>query len=415
MRILHTSDWHLGQKFLHNDRETEHNLALDWLRTCIETHQVEALIVAGDIFDVGNPPNYALQRYYRFLTSLLGTSCRHIVITGGNHDSPSTLEAPRELLQALNIQVLGAAPENPEDAFLFLKNEQGEPEAIIVAVPFLRDRDLRQGGHSDGAFDRVARIREGIVAHYQKLAALAEPYRQLNIPIIATGHLYASGAGASERQDNIYLGDVANIEAGQFPEAFDYVALGHIHRAQPIGGHRHIRYSGSLIPLSFSEIKDDKSVALLDFEGSKLGDIQIIPLPVFRRLKTIQGNAEEVKIALQNLADSAHDELKPWVEVIVEMENYVPQMDVQLREFVADMNLELLKIRILRTTQAAENNEEATANLALEDLEVSDVFKKRCEQFNMAQEETTALVETFLELRQWMLEKQDADLNLPKT
>ncbi|NUN99844.1 MAG: exonuclease SbcCD subunit D C-terminal domain-containing protein [Saprospiraceae bacterium] len=412
MRILHTSDWHLGQKFLHNDRETEHRLALDWLRHCIETHKVDALIVSGDIFDVGNPPNYALQLYYRFLTGLLGSSCRNIVITGGNHDSPSTLDAPRELLQALNIQVLGAAPEQPEDALLLLKDAHDRPIAVVAAVPFLRDRDLRQGGVAANGFDRVTRVREGIVQHYQQLAVLAEPYRQYEIPILATGHLYAFGAASSDKQDNIYLGDVANIEARQFPEIFDYVALGHIHRAQPVGDSSHIRYSGSLLPLSFSEVKDDKSVCLLNFEGRTLKSIEPIPVPVFRRLKTIQGDLEAVKSSLERFAAKPHGTLTPWVEVLIETDEYVPQMDVQLRDFAAGMNLELLKIRVNRIGKSREIEEE-TAPLALEDLEVSDVFRKRCEQFGIPETESKALMETFLELRQWMQEKQDATLNQP--
>ena len=412
MRILHTSDWHLGQKFLHNDRETEHRLALDWLQHCIETHEVEALIVSGDIFDVGNPPNYALQLYYRFLTGLLGTACRNIVITGGNHDSPSTLDAPRELLQALNIQVMGAAPENPKDAMLELKDEQGRLLAVVAAVPFLRDRDLRQGGNPTSGFDRVARVREGIVQHYQQLAAYAEPYRQYNVPILATGHLYAFGAASSDKQDNIYLGDVANIEAGQFPDIFDYVALGHIHRAQTIGDAAHIRYSGSLLPLSFSEVKDDKSVSLLDFEGQKLKNIQQIPVPVFRRLKTIQGDLEGVKESLQRFAERPHGSLIPWVEVLIETDQYVPQMDVQLRDFATGMNLELLKIRVNRIGVSPDSDTE-TAGVALEDLEVTEVFKKRCEQFQIPEAESGALMQTFLELRQWMQENQDATLNQP--
>lgn len=412
MRILHTSDWHLGQKFLHNDRETEHRLALDWLRHCIETHEVEALIVSGDIFDVGNPPNYALQLYYRFLTGLLGTSCRNIVITGGNHDSPSTLDAPRELLQALNIQVLGAAPENPEAAILELKDEKNRLLAVVAAVPFLRDRDLRQGGNTVSGFDRVARVREGIVQHYQQLAVCAAPYRQYPIPILATGHLYAFGAASSDKQDNIYLGDVANIEAQQFPDIFDYVALGHIHRAQAVGDAAHIRYSGSLLPLSFSEVKDDKSVCLLDFEGQKLRKIQQIPVPVFRRLKTIQGDLEAVKESLLRFADRPHGDLPPWVEVLIETDQYVPQMDVQLRDFAAGMELELLKIRVNRTGGNPDSDPETTS-LALEDLEVTDVFRKRCEQFRIPEDESAALVQTFLELRQWMQEKQDATLNQP--
>jgi len=106
MKILHTSDWHLGQKFLSKDRIDEHQSALDWLRQTIIEQEIDVLLVSGDIFDIGNPPSYARHLYYRFLTSLQGTYCRHVVITGGNHDSPSMLNAPKELLEILNVYVV---------------------------------------------------------------------------------------------------------------------------------------------------------------------------------------------------------------------------------------------------------------------------------------------------------------------
>ena len=151
MKILHTSDWHLGQRFLFNDREQEHQRALDWLADTIRTQEVDALIVAGDIFDINNPPNYARTMYYRFLTSLLGTSCRHIIITGGNHDSPSMLNAPRELLRLLNIHVVGAVGDALEEELVELKDSEGELELVVAAVPFLRDRDLRFSQAGEGS------------------------------------------------------------------------------------------------------------------------------------------------------------------------------------------------------------------------------------------------------------------------
>ncbi|NRA49197.1 MAG: exonuclease subunit SbcD, partial [Phaeodactylibacter sp.] len=254
MKIIHTSDWHLGQKLLHNDREQEHRLALQWLLETIRKEKADGLIVAGDIFDIGNPPNYARSLYYQFLRNLLNTECRHVVITGGNHDSPAMLNAPRELLQALNVHVIGAAGEGPEDEVVVWKSPEDEIEAVIAAVPFLRDRDLRYSVAGETGLERVAQIKTGIRKHYDRVADhIAGHYDIASVPVICTGHLYASGASASGKQDNIYIGNTENIDAQHFPDLFDYVALGHIHRAQKVGGLEHVRYSGSLIPLSFSE------------------------------------------------------------------------------------------------------------------------------------------------------------------
>lgn len=401
MKILHTSDWHLGQRFLFNDREDEHQRALDWLADTIREQAIDALIVAGDIFDINNPPNYARTMYYRFLTSLLNTSCRHIVITGGNHDSPSMLNAPRELLRLLRIHVVGSAGEQLEDEIIELKNEKGEIELVVAAVPFLRDRDLRFSRAGEGSYERLQKVREGMAEHYRRLGALMEVYRDAKVPLIATGHLYASGATASEKQDNIYAGDVENIGAEQFPDLFHYVALGHIHRPQVVGDQEHIRYSGSLIPLSFSETKDDKSVFILHFQRDQLLEVETLPVPVFRRLKNISGDLQTVKESLRRFDQKGGRELTPWVEVIVETDRLLPRLDLQLREFTKDMNLQLLKIKIERRGELLRNTAIETVNLS--DLEdVDSVFEKKCRRFGSPPEHMEELMKSFRELKESM-------------
>jgi exonuclease SbcD len=401
MKILHTSDWHLGQRFLFNDREEEHQRALDWLADTIREQEVEALIVAGDIFDINNPPNYARTMYYRFLTSLLGTSCRHIVIVGGNHDSPSMLNAPRELLRLLNIHVVGSASEDLREEIIELKDENGDLELVVAGVPFLRDRDLRFSQAGEGSYERLQRVREGMAEHYRQIGLLVEPYREAKIPLIATGHLYASGARASDKQDNIYAGDVENIEAEQFPSVFHYIALGHIHRPQMVGDQEHIRYSGSLLPLSFSETKDDKSVYLLHFQRDQLLKVESLPVPVFRRLKSISGSLQEVKESLRRFARKGGRDLTPWVEVTVLTDKLIPRLDLQLREFTRDMDLQLLKIKIERQGELLRKNTAETVNL--EDLEdIESVFRKKCLSFGSPPEQMDELMKRFKELRESM-------------
>lgn len=398
MKILHTSDWHLGQRFLFNDREEEHQRALDWLAATIREQEVDVLIVAGDIFDINNPPNYARTMYYRFLTSLLGSCCRHIVLTGGNHDSPSMLNAPRELLRMLNIHIVGSATEDLKDEIIELGNEKGTPELVVAAVPFLRDRDLRFSQAGEGSYERLQKVRAGMAEHYRQIGQLMEPYRKAAIPLLATGHLYATGAMASDKQDNIYAGNVENIDAAQFPDIFHYVALGHIHRPQMIDNRQHIRYSGSLLPLSFSETKDDKSVFLLHFQRDQLMEVETLAVPVFRRLKSISGELQDVKESLRRFAQKEGRELTPWVEVVVQTDRLIPRLDLLLRDFTKDMDLQLLKIRIERSGELLANRQADTIDLS--DLEdVVSVFQKKCLRFGSPPEQMTELEQSFRELR----------------
>lgn len=403
MRILHTSDWHLGQKFLSFDREEEHRLALDWLLQTIVDHKVDGLIVAGDIFDIGNPPNSARKLYYQFLAGLLRTQCSHVLIVAGNHDSAAMLEAPREILKALRVHVVGTA----ENEIIEWKNQQDETEAIIAGVPFLRERDLRYSIIGESGEERLLRLREAIRAHYQGLAAgisglISSNPALSNAPVIATGHLFAIGAYSSDKQDNIYLGDTENIGAADFPELFSYVALGHIHRAQAIGAREHIRYSGSLIPLSFSETKDEKGVYILEYTGAELKSLNFLPCPTFRRLKTIEGNLDTVKKRLLELHEHYVHALPAWVEVLVALEAPDPGLDEELHEFTRDLNMNILKIRIQLPDQNLVDT--ASGQVALEDLSPEEVFLRRCRTFGYPEDQTDGLLATFRELLDTMNE-----------
>ncbi|MBI1223753.1 MAG: exonuclease subunit SbcD [Bacteroidetes bacterium] len=404
MKVLHTSDWHLGQKFISRDREDEHRLALDWLVQAIEKEGVELLIVAGDVFDIGNPPNSARALYYGFLRKIIRTNCRHVVITGGNHDSPNMLDAPRDLLQMLNVHVVGAATEDPNSQIILLNDQNGKLEAVVAAVPFLRDQDLHRAATSDGGQERIERIKEGILSHYTAIGDAMGPLAKLKIPKIVTAHLCVTGAEASDKQDNIYLGNTENIRADQFPALFGYVALGHIHRPQAIGGMKQVRYSGSLIPLSFSETKDEKSVTLLEFQNDKLDKISLLTVPVGRRLKTIEGSLEEVQEKLESLNERYKDELAPWVEVLVETDRLVPNLNGLLHDFTKDMHLEILKLKVKNEHQSLDMQ---MPNEQLEDLRPIDVFRKKLESAGRPPEDAEELVATFRELETWMNEKNN--------
>lgn len=401
MRILHTSDWHLGQKFISQSREAEQQMALDWLLEVIEKEQVDVLIVAGDIFDVNNPPVSAEEMYYHFLTRLKKTCCQHVVITGGNHDSPSKLNAPRGLLKALNMHVVGATTGDLDDEIIVFEGKDGEPDLMVAAVPFLRERDFRTITAGESAGERIRRIQEGIVAHYQEIIAKTIDFKGF---MVATGHLFAKGASTHEEQQNIYLGNLDNIAADQFPERFDYIALGHIHRMQKVGKQDRIRYAGSLIPLSFSEISDKKGVLLVDFDkNQKTPAIREIIAPVFRRLVTIKGKMSEVEQKLQKNHQPT-DPLPAWVEIIVTSDPGVAMPDRHLRDFAAGMHLEILKVRVERSASALA---EQMPLMDLSALTIEEVFEQRCTAKGLNDEEISTVKQTFSELKMWLTENGD--------
>lgn len=399
VRVLHTSDWHLGQKFMTQTREPEQQMALDWLFQQVLEHQPDVLIVAGDIYDVSNPPTGAEEMYYRFLTRMAGTSCQHIVIIGGNHDSPYRLNAPRGLLRALRIYVVGAATDNPEDEIIRLTGPDGQISAVIAAVPFLRERDFNNITVSgENADDRIRRIQQGIIQHYEQVAAAIGPFEG---PVIATGHLFAKGASSHEEQQNIYLGNLDNIAADEFPQRFNYIALGHIHRMQKVGKTEHIRYCGSLIPLSFSEKKDKKGIIIADFDATGLVNTREIEAPVFRKLVTIKGTLQELEQQLTQL----HDPLLPlpsWVEIILTGAPGIALPDRHLREYAEGLHLEILKIKMEYTTASLS---EQVPKEDLMSLSPDEVFLKKCASAGLTTEKTTALQREFEGLKEWMNEQ----------
>ena len=274
LTILHTSDWHLGRRLYGRMRYEEFEAFLSWLQETISAHKVDVLIVAGDIFDTMTPSNRAQALYYEFLGKVSKLCCEHIVIVAGNHDSPTFLDAPSKVLKFLNVHVIGTACDDLNDEVLVLDAVDGTPHCIIAAVPYLRDRDVRGSHAGESADSKDANVIKGIRAHYDEVASIAKARQehlsnahQRHIPIIATGHLFAAGSKTTEDDGvrDLYVGSLGQISADMFDDGFDYVALGHLHVPQRVGGCEHIRYSGSPIAMGFGEAKQQKQVLLVEF------------------------------------------------------------------------------------------------------------------------------------------------------
>ncbi|MEA5402020.1 exonuclease SbcCD subunit D C-terminal domain-containing protein [Arcicella sp. DC2W] len=399
MKILHTADWHFGKKLHKYDLHEDHQMFLEWLITLIQERKIDVLLISGDIFDLANPPAEARILYYWFLRQMILQKCK-IIITGGNHDSVSLLNAPKDILSMLDIIVVGGATSNIEDEIIDLK------ELIICAVPYLRDADLRQAVEGETAIGRIEAVRNGIKNHYDQLANICQ-VRFPNTPVIAMGHLYANGSVASESEREIQIGNLAAFEGNDFSETFDYVALGHIHRPQKVSGKENIRYSGSPIALSFSEKNDLKIVIELEVSAGKIQKIEDIPVPKNRTLKKISGDFEKVKSQLSSFQNELP--LKAFLEIEVTDELHNPILTRELNDIIAvfeDENAIVLKHRISFKNEVNSTEELFFEGQNIDDINETEILKRRLEKEDgLSEEHQALLMEAFVELLQKVKEE----------
>ena len=405
MKFLHTSDWHIGRSLYGRKRYDEFSAFLDWLAKFIEDQGMDALLVAGDIFDTGTPSNRAQELYYKFLRRVSASSCRHVVIIAGNHDSPSFLNAPKEILKALQVHVVGAVTEDPEDEILVLKGPSGVPEALVCAMPYLRDRDIRIAEAGESLEDKNMRLIQGIEAHYAAVSRLAEAKRKTigNIPVVALGHLFAAGGRTLEGDGvrELYVGSLARVGKEVFSSGFDYVALGHLHLAQSVGGEPHIRYSGSPIPMGFGEAGREKKVIRIEFQG-RAPVISEHPIPCFQVLERISGDMEQI---LSRLFELKAGSSRTWLGIEYRGKDIIPDLRPILEEAVAGTGMEILPIinrqvmdRILQRKAAEEE---------LDNLSIKEVFDRLLEAYEVDADKRPALVRAHQEILT-LLNEQDS-------
>ena len=411
MKILHTSDWHLGQSFFTKSRKNEHAAFLKWLLQQVEVHQIDAIIVAGDVFDTGTPPSYARELYHAFIGELQGMQCT-LVVLGGNHDSVSVLNESKALLKYLNSHVIASTYGELSEQVITLNDRKGQPSAVLCAVPFIRPRDVLVSEAGQSGTDKRQALGDAIKQHYGtlynealSLRASMEEKRikdgsenSAAIPIIATGHLTALGVSQSESVRDIYIGTLEGFDAKGFPPA-DYIALGHIHRPQKVAKTEHIRYSGSPIPLSFDELNTQKQVVLITFESeSTTPTISTLPVPRFQAMEVIKGDLKAIEaainksdaITLASQTDDAVSEVdKPlsatdnaisskdpvWLCIEVETEDYLTDLQQRIQGLLEGKNAEILQLK--RKRKRTVNSLTEKHNVQLSELSVNDVFEAR--------------------------------------
>ncbi len=402
MRLLHTADWHLGRSLFGRNRYDEFEKFLDWLANAIKTEAIDALLVAGDIFDTTTPSNRAMRLYYQFLYRVTKSRCRHIVITAGNHDSPSLLTAPKQLLLAMNIHVVGAISDSPADEVIILRADDGAPEAIVCATPYLRDKDIRATAPGETIDEKNAKIVAGIRAHYEAVCLEAENLRdELStagappIPIIAMGHLFAAGGKTAEGDGvrELYVGSLSHVGKDIFPQSIDYLALGHLHSPQTVGGAENIRYCGSPIPMGYGDARQEKKVVRVEFAAGAPLDIRELPIPCFQRLIRIEGSLDVILTRLKELRSEQSD---AWVEIEYTGSDIVGDLSKTIDDAVAGSSLEIRRIqnRAAMERIAASMSQDTS----LQDLSEENIFERCLDHHGITDETRKDLLLLYQEI-----------------
>jgi len=347
MRLIHTSDWHLGQSLHGQDRDYEHTQFLAWLLDQLVAHAADALLIAGDVFDTVNPPLKAQERLYDFIVRAHERlPSLDIVMIAGNHDSGGRIELPGPLMKRLNAHAIGRISWI-EDGQLDhgrllvpLHDSKGEVAAWCLTLPFLRPAEVTGGETGD---DYIAGIRQV----HERLIAAAENLRQPGQALIAMSHAHMAGGAVSEESErNIVIGNAEALPASLFPDSVAYVALGHLHKPQQVAGQARIRYSGSPLPLSFAEVNYPHQVLLVDFDGEQLASIESLPVPrAVEMIRIGRASLGEVIAALEALPPTGlFDDILPWLEVRVLLDEPLPDLRQRIETAISGKACRLVRI-----------------------------------------------------------------------
>lgn len=412
LRILHTSDWHLGQFFIGKSREAEHRAFFRWLCDTIQARQIDVVLVAGDIFDTTTPPSYARELYHQLIVDLQPLGVQ-LVLLGGNHDSVAVLHESAELLRCLNTTVVPGYVTDISRHLLTLPNKAGEPAAVLAAVPFLRPRDLSQRADfrsSSGveAADKQLQLQQQISQVYQELyQAALQQAETLSpgapLPVIATGHLTTVGASSTESVREIYIGTLDALPASAFPP-FAYIALGHIHQAQKVGGSEFIRYSGSPLALSFDEARQQKYCLQVSLDAGAV-QVEALPLPRFQPLCSVKSDLASLPAFLAPELHNLADGQRLWLELVLSGDSaLLSDVQIELEQLLAPLPVDLLRLRRDRPVTAAGITD---SGLSLQELTPADVFAARLAQDELSDE----LQQRMVQLHQQALDLlQQADI-----
>jgi exonuclease SbcD len=388
MRLLHTSDWHLGQSLHNFERHYEHQRFLDWLLDTVVAEQADALLIAGDIFDNANPSSASQKQLYRFLQQAKERAPHlNLIVIAGNHDSPGRLEAPGPLLEAHGTRVIGAVQRREdgeidvESLVLPLTGRSGAIEAWCLAVPFLRPGDVPRVAVEDGADPYLA----GIALLYKQALELALSRRQNGQAILAMGHCHmVDGQMSNDSERRIVIGGTEMLPAGIFDPAIIYAALGHLHLAQTVGKQQHIRYCGSPIPLSFAEVGYQHQILRIDIDGATVGEITSLTVPRAVDLLRVPAKPAPIAQVLEELAalevEAASPDQQPFLEVRVLLDAPEPGLRSRIEAALDGKPLRLAKIETSSPARTSSIDNDVMTLDQLEKLKPDDIFRQLYQQ-----------------------------------
>jgi exonuclease SbcD len=380
LRVLHTSDWHLGHWLHELSREYEHESFLGWLVAALERESVDALLIAGDVFEAASPPVHAVAMWFRFLAAARRRlPALDVVVIGGNHDSPARLDAPNPMLAAFGIHVVGSVRGAAGEMVVPLHDAAGRVAAQVAAVPFLRPADLpRPQQPADDA------LVEGVRVLYGQVLDAARARLAPDQALIAMGHCYMVGTEASYASERRILGGNQHpLPVSLFPDDVAYAALGHLHKAQRVGRRDHVRYCGAPIPLAMGEARYRNQVVICDFDCAALAEVRAVEVPravELLRVPAVRPAPLREVLPLLRALDprdpSVPDDRRPYLEVRVALPRPEPGLRRHVEDALADRQPRLVKLEVQYTGDGLSLGD-AVPGTSLKDLRPEDVFVKR--------------------------------------
>lgn len=393
MKILHTSDWHIGKQLHKYDLSPDLDLFFSWMIDFIKSENIDVLLVSGDIFDQANPTQAAYKQYYDLLKNLINLDCK-IILTGGNHDSAAVLNAPKELLKAFDISVIGGATDFKD---LFVEIEKDGEKLVVAAVPFLKDRDIRSSVAGETYATKIEQLKSGLQTYFSNINRHYKAHFS-GEPFIVMGHLYVQGSKMSDSERAIQIGNLAGVEAFMFEEIPHYVALGHIHKPQVISQTHNIHYCGSPVALSFSERKDEKRINLITIKNQEIASVEFIAIPKYRNLITFEGSLQEISEKLDAYAEETP--LKSLAEIIVNEEVESIERRQAFEEFTnshPNERIEIVKSRLNFKSKIRGATDAFAVGTDVADVTPMEMFEKKLE-LQSGLENTDALKLAFREI-----------------
>lgn len=378
MKVLHTSDLHIGKNLHKHKINFAHEHYFEYLINTIIDKKIDLLLISGDIFDTTYVSVTTQKIFYNFLEKLSNIkTLKDTVIISGNHDLASMLDLATPFIKLKNIHIITSI--EIEDQIFILK-ENDTPYCNIVAIPFLREKDIKPTLDSNNIVDIKKELENALINHFRNVDKYIETNLDLKIPTISLMHLFAAGVKSStkiegEKHRDIYVGKLQNINADTFPKNIDYFALGHIHKPQIVNKDEKIAYSGSPITLNFGE-KTAKQIVILDFKD-KTFTKEIIKLPKFLNLEQITAKSiAEIKEMLINLdisikVDYIEDPI--YLEIIYKSIKIENSINEEIETFIKTLNNNFI-ILIIRIESKLTVSETFNKKVTLENLTPRQIF-----------------------------------------